>query len=155
MNRRQAYVLLSLLAVVAVVLAVLLGYLLGSGADREADTATNPTTSSSSAPTSASTTSLTVSEDPPTSDAQPAEPPATVELPVPPVETVRAQPTFVRCVTGLASMGIYSDGSTRPDNRCPEPRSSRAEGVCGGLHGWQEVTREEYIDLCGTVPPTG
>lgn len=75
--------------------------------------------------------------------------------PAPAAPPVPAEPTFVRCVTGLASMGIYSDGSTRPDNRCPEPHVLEGERVCGGMYGWQEVSRERYIELCGVEPPTG
>ena len=73
----------------------------------------------------------------------------------PPAPAAPAEPTFVRCVTGLASMGVYSDGSTRPDNRCPEPEKLEAESVCGGMYGWREVSRERYIELCGVEPPTG
>lgn len=77
-------------------------------------------------------------------------PPAAAPAPV-----VPAEPTFVRCVTGLASQGIYSDGSTRRDTRCPEPRVLEGERVCGGMDGWREVSRERYIELCGAEPPTG
>lgn len=72
-----------------------------------------------------------------------------------PAPAAPAAPTFVRCVTGLASMGIYSDGSTRPDSRCPEPEKLQAERVCGGMYGWEQVSREKYIELCGKAPPSG
>lgn len=66
-----------------------------------------------------------------------------------------SEPTFVHCVPGLSSNAVYSDGSTRRDTRCPEQRALEAERVCGGLYGWQEVSRERYIELCGVEPPTG
>ncbi|NLE78366.1 MAG: hypothetical protein GX610_02105 [Rhodococcus sp.] len=82
--------------------------------------------------------------------------PTAAPVPAPePVPQVPAQPTFVECVPGLASLGIYSDGSTRRDTRCPEPDVLEAERVCGGMYGWREVSRERYVELCGQEPPTG
>lgn len=149
MSRRQATVIISVLAVVAVILALLLAYLLGSGAGGDPDTAADTTTSSSTP----STTTGTPPDE--TSETTVVQSPDPSTVTVPPAPPVQSPPTFVRCVTGLASMGIYSDGSTRPDTRCPEPRVREAEGVCGGMDGWKRVSRERYIDLCGKEPPTG
>lgn len=80
---------------------------------------------------------------------QDAAPQAPAQAPAP---TASPEPTFVRCVTGLASRGIYSDGSERPDNRCPEPRTLEGERVCGGPNGWEVYGREKYESLCGPVP---
>lgn len=96
-----------------------------------------------------------VAQDAPQSRAPAPASPAAPAPPAAPTPAAPAAPTFVRCVTGLASSGIYSDGSTRRDTRCPEPEMLEAERVCGGLYGWQEVSRERYIDLCGVEPPTG
>lgn len=83
------------------------------------------------------------------STAPPAAPPAT-SAPFAP-----AEPTFVRCAVPPGQVAIYSDGSWRSDSRCENSRTGRVEGVCGGMYGWQKVSREEYIDLCGVEPPTG
>ncbi|GAB3694820.1 hypothetical protein GCM10027595_07860 [Corynebacterium nasicanis] len=85
-----------------------------------------------------------------TSDAEPQAVPTTTQA---------AQPTLVQCLGYLGpAMGLYSDGVERLAPECegsPEQRrSSRAEGVCGGLYGWMKVSAEEYRDLCGIDPPT-
>lgn len=71
-------------------------------------------------------------------------------------ETI-AEPTLIQCDNGLTIMGLFSDGSWRTTEECdtPEHRQSvRAEGVCGGLYGWQQVSAEEYESLCGVPPPS-
>jgi hypothetical protein len=102
------------------------------------------------------------------SSVAPAAPPEPAAAPVtstPPPTTAPApttaapEPTLVQCMGYLGPpIGLYSDGVERPTPGCansPEQqRSARAEGVCGGLGGWTEVSEAEYIDLCGIAPPT-
>lgn len=80
----------------------------------------------------------------------PPVPSTTPRAPTPPPE-----PTLVECQIGLGSMGIFSDGSVRQDQRCFDPVAVEAEGVCGGLDGHERVSRERYIELCGAPPPGG
>lgn len=91
--------------------------------------------------------------------------PAATETPVStavvepaPVSTILAEPTLVQCLGYLSPTGLYSDGSERSTPSCADSpeyqRSVRAEGVCGGLYGWMEVTEAEYLELCGIAPPT-
>lgn len=96
------------------------------------------------------------------SSVAPAQPTEQVEPEVPEepaeVSTAVAEPTLVQCLGYLSPTGLYSDGSERRTVDCadsPEQRrAARAEGVCGGLYGWMEVSTEEYLDLCGVMPPT-
>lgn len=81
--------------------------------------------------------------------------PAPAPAPTPVVPATPAAPTLVECESGLSALGMFSDGVRRQDMRCHDPRASRAEGVCGGMYGWEKVSREEYIELCGVEPPTG
>lgn len=160
MSRRQGYVIVSMLAVVAVFLAVLLAYLLGSGAGGDPDTAADLPTSSSSTPDA--TTSMPVEESAETTEVPPPDP-STVTVPpappAPPAPAVVTEPTFVECLFGTPGPARFSDGSIRNHPPCAETpealRSNRAESVCGGLYGWREVSRDEYVDLCGVEPPTG
>lgn len=80
----------------------------------------------------------------------PSVPSTTPSAPTPPPE-----PTLVECQTGLGSMGRFSDGSVRQDQRCFDPVMAEAEGVCGGMGGHERVSRERYIELCGGPPPGG
>lgn len=170
MSRRGVIVVVAVLAVAVVALAVTLGFLLGSGggasmapdAGRTTEQSPEPGDTSSSAETTAAPGRET--EAPVTSPA-PAPPvvtesetewvPAAPAAPAPPV----SGPTFVECLFGTPGPARFSDGSIRNHPPCSETpeaqRSLRAESVCGGLYGWQEVSRAEYIDLCGVEPPTG
>lgn len=71
-----------------------------------------------------------------------------------------AEPTLVDClIFGLGpQQGRYSDGSVREAPECQNHpdylRMVEAEGVCGGLYGWMEVSAERYLELCGVSPPT-
>lgn len=67
--------------------------------------------------------------------------------------SMSAGPTFVECLFGTPGPARFSDGSVRNHQPCAETpearRSLRAESVCGGLYGWQGVSKAEYLDLCG------
>lgn len=73
---------------------------------------------------------------------------AEVEQPIP------EAPYVVECLFGTPGPARWSDGTIQNSEECantPEAQHSRrAESVCGGLYGWQEVSREEYESLCGT-----
>lgn len=70
-----------------------------------------------------------------------------------------AGPTFVECLFGTPGPARFSDGSIRNHQPCAETpqalRSRKAESVCGGLYGWQGVSKAEYLDLCGGPWPGG
>ena len=88
--------------------------------------------------------------------AAPAAGPAAPGPRVPTAAPVQpAEPALVECLTGLSTMGRFSDGSVRSDQRCFDPVAVEAEGVCGGLYGHERVSRERYIELCGVPAPSG
>lgn len=67
-----------------------------------------------------------------------------------PGDAEHVEPTLVECENGLTVMGLYSDGTWRSTPECDTPehrRSSRAEGVCGGLHAREEQP-ELWAELC-------
>lgn len=70
-----------------------------------------------------------------------------------------AEPYVVECLFGTPGPALWSDGSTRFAEECvntPEAQESlSAERICGGLYGWQEVTKEEYERLCAPAQYPG
>ena len=64
-----------------------------------------------------------------------------------------AEPTVVRCQTGLGAMADMSDGTVRQREECIDERAVMGERCCGGLYGRQECGEELWQELCNSGPP--
>ena len=72
---------------------------------------------------------------------------------VAPTTEVAAEPTVVRCQTGLGAMADMSDGTVRQREECIDERAVMGERCCGGLYGRQECGEELWQELCNSGPP--
>lgn len=70
-----------------------------------------------------------------------------------PATEVAAEPTVVRCHTGLGAMADMSDGTVQQRDECIDERALMGERCCGGLYGRQECGEELWQELCNSVPP--
>lgn len=70
-----------------------------------------------------------------------------------PATEVAAEPTVVRCYTGLGATADMSDGTVQQRDECIDERALMGERCCGGLYGRQECGEELWQELCNSVPP--
>ena len=73
---------------------------------------------------------------------------------VAPATEVAAEPTVVRCHTGLGAMADMSDGTVQQREECIDERALMGERCCGGLYGRQECGEELWQELCNSGPPS-